>query len=300
VGGALRLRGVPKCSVTDIQALILALLQGVSELFPVSSLGHTILVPALLHWTNIDRANPTFLAFVVVLHLGTAVALIVYYRARWWAIVRALVASVVRGRLSDDRDERIGWLLVVGTIPVGVLGVLFEEPVRALFGSPAPAALFLAANGLVMFAGEALRRRQLANPARADRPIEHLSFAQSVLVGFAQSFALLPGISRSGASMVAGLLCDLDHEDAAEFSFLLATPVIFAAALLETRYLMAPGAHVVLLQALLGGVVAAVAAYVSVAFLMRYFKSNDLRPFGWYCLIVGVCCYILSKRGLLS
>lgn len=300
MGGALRLRGVPKCSVTDIQALILALLQGVSELFPVSSLGHTILVPALLHWTNIDRANPTFLAFVVVLHLGTAVALIVYYRARWWAIVRALVASVVRGRLSDDRDERIGWLLVVGTIPVGVLGVLFEEPVRALFGSPAPAALFLAANGLVMFAGEALRRRQLANPARADRPIEHLSFAQSVLVGFAQSFALLPGISRSGASMVAGLLCDLDHEDAAEFSFLLATPVIFAAALLETRYLMAPGAHVVLLQALLGGVVAAVAAYVSVAFLMRYFKSNDLRPFGWYCLIVGVCCYILSKRGLLS
>jgi undecaprenyl-diphosphatase len=312
VEGALRLQGVPKCSVTDIQALILALLQGVSELFPVSSLGHTILVPALLHWTNIDRANPTFLAFVVVLHLGTAVALIVYYRARWWAIVRALVASVVRGRLSDDRDERIGWLLVVGTIPVGVLGVLFEEPVRALFGSPAPAALFLAANGLVMFAGEWLKRRQLRERSRAAladkasaladkaRPIEHLSFAQSVLVGFAQSFALLPGISRSGASMVAGLLCDLDHEDAAEFSFLLATPVIFAAALLETRYLVAPGAHVVLLQALLGGVVAAVAAYLSVAFLMRYFKSNDLRPFGWYCLIVGVCCYILSKRGLLS
>jgi undecaprenyl-diphosphatase len=286
--------------VTDIQALILALLQGVSELFPVSSLGHTILVPALLHWTNIDRANPTFLAFVVVLHLGTALALIVYYRARWWAIVRALVASVIRGRLSDDRDERIGWLLVVGTIPVGVLGVLFEDPVRALFGSPAPAAFFLALNGLVMFAGEWLRRRQLANPARADRPIEHLSFAQSVLVGFAQSFALLPGISRSGASMVAGLLCDLDHEDAAEFSFLLATPVIFAAALLEMRYLVAPGAHVVLLQAVLGGLVAAVAAYFSVAFLMRYFKSNDLRPFGWYCLIVGVCCYILSKRGLLS
>jgi undecaprenyl-diphosphatase len=286
--------------VTDLQALLLALLQGVSELFPVSSLGHIILVPALLHWTNIDRANPAFLAFVVVLHLGTALALIVYYRARWSAIVRALVASVVRGRLSDDRDERIGWLLVVGTIPVGILGVLFEEPVRALFASPAPAAVFLALNGLVMFAGESLRRRQLANPSRTDKPIEHLSFAQSVLVGFAQSFALLPGISRSGASMVAGLLCDLDHEDAAEFSFLLATPVIFAAALLETRYLVAPGTHVVLLQAVLGGLVAAIAAYLSVAFLMRYFKSNDLRPFGWYCLIVGVCCFILSKRGLLS
>jgi undecaprenyl-diphosphatase len=283
--------------VTDLQALILALLQGVSELFPVSSLGHTILVPALLHWTNIDRANPTFLAFVVVLHLGTALALIVYYRARWSAIVRAMVASVIRGRLSDDRDERIGWLLVVGTIPVGVLGVLFEDPVRALFGSPAPAALFLALNGLVMFAGEGLKRRQRRERSHS---IEQLSFFQSVLIGFAQSFALLPGISRSGASMVAGLLCDLDHEDAAEFSFLLATPVIFAAALLELRYLVAPGAHVVLLQAVLGGVVAAVAAYLSVAFLMRYFKSNDLRPFGWYCLIVGVCCFILSKRGLLS
>ncbi len=283
--------------MTDLQALILALLQGVSELFPVSSLGHTILVPALLHWTNIDRANPTFLAFIVVLHLGTALALIVYYRARWSAIVRAMVASVIRGRLSDDRDERIGWLLVVGTIPVGVLGVLFEDPVRALFGSPAPAALFLALNGLVMFAGEGLKRRQRRERSHS---IEQLSFFQSVLIGFAQSFALLPGISRSGASMVAGLLCDLNHEDAAEFSFLLATPVIFAAALLEMRYLVAPGAHVVLLQAILGGLVAAVAAYLSVAFLMRYFKSNDLRPFGWYCLIVGVCCFILSKRGLLS
>jgi len=300
MGGAVRPGGVPKCSVTDLQVLILALLQGVSELFPVSSLGHTILVPALLHWTNVHRSNPTFLAFVVVLHLGTALALIVYYRARWSAIARALVASVIRGRLSSGRDERIGWLLVVGTIPVGILGVLLESPVRDLFGSPAPAALFLALNGLVMFAGEALRRRQLGDPQRADKPIEHMTFAQSVFVGFAQSFALLPGISRSGASMVAGLLCDLDHEDAAEFSFLLATPVIFAASLLETRYLVAPGAHIVLAQAIAGGCVAAVAAYLSVAFLMRYFKTNDLRPFGWYCLVVGVGCFILSKRGLLS
>ena len=295
MGGSFWCRGVPQCPVTLSQVLILALLQGVSELFPISSLGHTILVPALLHWTNIDRSNPTFLAFVVVLHLGTALALIVYYRARWLAIVRALVASVVRGRLSQDRDERIGWLLVVGTIPVGILGVIFEEPVRALFGTPAPAALFLALNGLIMFAGEALKRRR-----PGDLGIEHLSFAQSTLIGVAQSFALLPGISRSGASMVAGILCDLNHEDAAEFSFLLATPVIFAAALLETRYLVAPGAHVVLGQAILGGVVAAVAAYLSVAFLMRYFKSNDLRPFGWYCLIVGVGCFILTKRGFLS
>lgn len=286
--------------MTDLQALVLALLQGVSELFPVSSLGHTILLPAVLHWKNIDRADPTFLAFVVVLHLGTALALIVYYRERWWAIVRALVGSVVRGSLTGERAERTGWLLVIGTLPVGILGVLFQEPVRALFGTPLPVAIFLALNGLVMFAGEGLRRRQMRASARADRPIERLTYLQSVLIGFAQSFALLPGISRSGASMVAGLLCDLDHEDAAEFSFLLATPVIFAAALLETHYLFGPGTHVVALQAIGGGVAAAIAAYVSVAFLMRYFKSNDLRPFGWYCLIAGAACIVLSLTGVIS
>lgn len=286
--------------MSDLQAIVLALLQGVSELFPISSLGHTILLPAVLRWNNINRADPTFLAFVVVLHLGTALALLAYYRTQWWAIARALVSSVVRGKLSQDRNERVGWLLVVGTLPVGILGLIFQEPVRALFGTPAPAAAFLALNGLVMFAGEALRRRQLRLPQRADRPIEHLSFAQSVFVGFAQSLALLPGISRSGASMVAGLLCDLDHEDAAEYSFLLATPVILAAALLEIPKLTAPGSHVVLVQAIIGGIVAAIAAYASVAFLTRYFKSNDLRPFGWYCLAAGVICFILSRMGVLS
>ena len=287
--------------MTDLQAIILALLQGVSELFPISSLGHTILVPALLHWRNIDRSGPTFLAFVVTLHLGTALALIVFYRHEWWAIVRALVASVVRGQLSDNREERIGWLLVVGTIPVGILGVLLQHPVRALFGSPAFAAIFLALNGLVMFFGEYLRRRQHAASAlRSDRPIEHLSYAQSVGVGFAQSFALLPGISRSGASMVAALLCDLDHEDAARYSFLLATPVILAASLLEIPKLFVPDAHVVAVQAVIGCVVSGVAAYLSVAFLTRYLKSNDLRPFGWYCLIVGVTCFVLARMGVLS
>ncbi len=285
--------------MTDLQAIVLALLQGVSELFPISSLGHTILVPAVLHWSNIKRADPTFLAFVVVLHLGTALALVVYYRTEWIAIARALVASVIRGKLSDDREERIGWLLVVGTLPVGILGVLLQEPVRALFGSPAPVAIFLSLNGLVMFAGEALRRRQLAQSHR-DHPIQRLSFGQSVLVGFAQSLALLPGISRSGASMVAGLLCDLNHEGAARYSFLLATPVILAAALLEIPKLSAPGAHVVASQAIVGALVAGVAAYLSVAFLTRYFKSNDLRPFGWYCLIAGVACFILSLKGVIA
>ncbi len=279
---------------------MLALLQGVSELFPVSSLGHTILLPALLQWKNIRRDDPAFLAFVVVLHLGTALALLVFYRTQWSAIARAVVASVIRGKLSRDRDERIGWLLIVGTLPVGILGVFLEQPVRSLFASPAPVSIFLAINGLVMFAGEALRSRQRAVLERGDRPIETLSYSQSIFVGFAQSFALLPGISRSGASMVAALLCDLDHEDAARYSFLLATPVIFAAAVLEIPKLWAPGAHVIALQAIVGAAVAAVAAYVSVAFLTRYFKHNDLRPFGWYCLLAGVLCFVLNRIGVLT
>jgi undecaprenyl-diphosphatase len=274
-------------------------LQGVSELFPVSSLGHTILVPALLHWQNVDRASPPFLAFVVVLHLGTAVALIVFYRAQWYAIVRALVVSVIRGRLSDDRDERIGWRLVVGTIPVGILGIVFEAPVRRLFGSPGPAAFFLLVNGFVMFAGEALRRRQRGPRAGSCKTIEELSYPASLAIGVAQSFALLPGISRSGVSMVAGLLCDLDHEHAARFSFLLATPVILAAALLETPKLFAPEAHVALIEATAGGIVAGLAAYLSVAFLTRYFRANDLRPFGWYCVTLGAVCLALARKGVI-
>jgi undecaprenyl-diphosphatase len=285
--------------MTFFQALALALLQGVSELFPVSSLGHTILVPALLHWQNIERSSPSFLAFVVVLHLGTALALIVFYRAQWYAIVGALARSVVRGRLSEDRDERIGWRLVVGTIPVGILGIIFEAPVRRLFGSPAPAALFLVVNGLVMFAGEALRRRQYGTSA-GTKPIEELSYPASLLIGVAQSFALLPGISRSGISMVAGLLCDLDHENAARFSFLLATPVILAAGLLEVPKLLVPEAHLVLVEAIFGGIAAGIAAYLSVAFLTRYFRSNDLRPFGWYCVLLGAVSFVLARKGIIT
>ena len=284
--------------MTFVQAMLLALLQGVSELFPVSSLGHTILVPALLHW-SVNRRDPTFLAFVVVLHLGTAIALVIFYRREWIALVRALVKSIAKGRLSDDRDERIAWLLVVGTIPVGILGVYLESPVRNLFGSAAYAAIFLMINALIMFAGEFFRRRQHEDRNRRYKRLEKMTWFQSVGVGLAQSLALLPGISRSGASIVAGLGVDLDHEDAARYSFLLATPVIGAAALLEMPRLWT-GGHVVPLQALVGGILAGIAAYVSVAFLTKYFERNDLRPFGWYCLIFGALCLGLALKGVIT
>ncbi len=280
--------------MTWVQAMVLAVLQGASELFPISSLGHTVLVPALLHW-NFDRRDPTFLAFVVALHLGTAVALIAFYRDAWVRIVRALVASVARGKLSDDPDERLGWLLVVGTVPVALLGVFLEAPVRAFFGSSALVAIFLICNGFVMFAGEALRRR-----AAVAKPLANLPWADGAKIGLAQAAALLPGISRSGSSIVAGLLLELDHEDAARYSFLLATPVIFAASALEVPKLFAPAASGVLVQAIVGGVVAALVAYASVAFLTRWFHSHDLRPFGWYCLIFGTGCLCLALAKVIS
>jgi undecaprenyl-diphosphatase len=272
--------------------MLLALLQGVSELFPVSSLGHTVLLPPLLGW-KIDQSNESFLGFVVLLHLGTALALLVFYRDDWLRIARALIRSIARGRISEDRDERIGWLLVVGTVPVGILGVVFQTPVRMLFASPIPVAVFLILNAFVMFAGEALRRRQHARDDRPSKPIERLSWRESVYVGLAQSLALLPGISRSGSSIVAGLLVDLDHADAARYSFLLATPVILAASLLEVPKVFGPGVLIGPVEALIGCLVAGVTAYASVAFLTRYFQHNDLRPFGWYCLIAGSVALVL-------
>jgi len=282
-----------------MQAILLAILQGVSELFPVSSLGHTILVPALLRWT-VNRSDATFLAFVVVLHLGTAIALVIFYRREWIAIVRALGRSVVRGRLSDDRDERIAWLLVIGSIPVGILGVYFESPVRNLFGSAAYASIFLMINALIMFVGEFFRKRQHEDRGKRYKRLEAMTWMEGIAVGLAQSLALLPGISRSGASIVAGLAVDLDHEDAARYSFLLATPVIGAAALIEMPRLWGGGAHVIALQALIGGILAGVAAYLSVAFLTKYFERNDLRPFGWYCLLFGALCLWLFYKGVIS
>jgi undecaprenyl-diphosphatase len=285
--------------VTFVQAMLLAVLQGVSELFPVSSLGHTVLLPALLRW-HVDESSESFLAFVVVLHLGTALALILFYRRDWLALTRAFFTTIVRGRITDDADERTVWLLVAATIPVGILGVLLESSVKKLFASPVPVSLFLFANGFLMLLGEWLRRRQKADAARPYRKLPQLGAKDGVFVGFAQSLALLPGISRSGSAIVAGLLRDLHHEDAARYSFLLATPVIVAASVLEIPKLFAPDAHVVLVQALVGGLVAAVTAYASVAFLTRWFRHNDLAPFAWYCVAAGAISFVLFATKVIA
>jgi undecaprenyl-diphosphatase len=286
--------------VSVAHAIILALLQGAFELFPVSSLGHTVIVPALLGWHE-KQSDPSFLAFVVVLHLGTAVALLTFLWRDWVRIVRAVLHSVVSRRLSDDPDERLGWLIVAGSIPAGVLGLFLKGPLNDLFGVPALAALFLAANGVVLIAGERLRRVAIAEAVsaggrqtavagtemRVRLRLRDLSFAQAFGIGGAQALALLPGFSRSGASMVGGLLAKLDHVDAARFSFLLATPLIFAAGLLEVSELFAKNAQVGPGLAALGFVISGVTAYLAVRFLMRYFESERLDVFGYYCLAFG-------------
>ena len=283
--------------MTAGQAIALAILQGFSELFPISSLGHTVLIPALLHW-QIDLSSPNFLAFVVALHLGTAAALLVFYARDWRGIVPAFFASIVRGRFSESSEEKLAWMLLVGTIPVGLLGLFFEHEVRNLFGSPLPVAAFLAVNGIIMFFGEGLRRKQHGDPHKAYRSLDDLSFFDAIKVGLAESLALLPGISRSGSSIVAGLLIGLSESEAARYSFMLATPVILAAGLLELPRLLEPSAHAVLALSVVGGILSAVTAYLSVAFLTRYFQTNDLRPFGWYCVIAGVASFALFYSGI--
>lgn len=280
--------------MSAFQALVLALLQGITELFPVSSLGHTVILPRLLHW-SVDQHDPSFLAFVVLLHVGTATALFIYFWRDWRAIIAAVVRSLIAGRMTGSPEERLGWRLVAGTLPVIPLGFFLERQVRDLFANPRIAAGFLIVNGVMMFAGERLRRRALASEAgRTD--LENLSVPVAIAIGTSQALAFLPGISRSGTTIVAGLFANLKHEAAARFSFLLATPIIAGAGLLEVPQLFDAAARPHLPVYLLGGVVAGIAAFLSVAFLMRYFRVGRLDPFAAYCVVFGVLASILLSR----
>ena len=289
--------------MTFVQAIVLGILQGVTELFPVSSLGHSVILPALLGWTNVVEAQAAaesfFLAFLVGLHVATALALLVFFRADWMRIVRALLRSV-RRRQIESRDDRLGWLLVVATIPAGLLGLLFEHSLRVLFTTPLLASLFLVVNGLILFAGERVRRRtEVRRPVGTHRPnasggrrLDTLAFRESGLVGLVQVAALLPGISRSGITMVAGLVRGLDHEDAARFSFLLATPIILAAGVYKLPDLIGSNGDGVRDQVLVGSLAAGIAAYLAVRFLTRWFQTRTLLPFAVYSMVVGVACLI--------
>ena len=283
------------------QAIVIGLLQGITELFPVSSLGHSVLVPGWLGWNHLvggQSADESFyLAFLVGLHLATAVALLVHYRDDWVALTRAFVRSA-RRRQIEGPTERMAWLLIVGSIPVGIVGLAFEHALRTLFAKPLSAAIFLTINGVILFGGEQLRRRQspvsrarslgaAAAPVRTGRRIEDLSLREGVSIGAAEILALFAGISRSGVTMVAGLLHGLDHEDALRFSFMLATPVILAAGMYKLHDLLGPNGDGLHGQIIVGSIVAGLAAYAAVRFLERFFRANTLNPFAVYCLAVG-------------
>ena len=270
--------------------MALAILQGVTELFPISSLGHGILVPALLHWP-IDRNADWFLPFMVVLHLGTATALLVYFWRDWVRLVGGWFKA--RGG-TGNAEARLLWLLVAGSIPAGLLGLAFSHRIKELFGGFAFAAVALMVNGLLLIAGDRLKSR------RPTHGLAELSWLRALGIGAAQALALIPGFSRSGATVVVGLGVGLDYESAARFSFLLATPIIAAAGLLEVPKLLHHGAA---LQGLLGPIFAAGAlagtfAWLSVWFLMRYFHRHEvkaLRPFGIYCLAFGALALLLQR-----
>jgi len=281
--------------ISYLQAIVLGVLQGISEPFPISSLGHAVLLPKLLGW-DIHQNDEYFLSFLVATHCATALVLFLFFLDDWKRIWRGFVRSV-RGRSTPrDLDARLAWVIIVGTIPAGILGVALEHKLRTLFASPTAAAVFLTINGVMLLAVERFRRR----PPRpgdgegdGDERIARMGFRQALGIGAAQALALIPGISRSGVTMGGGLLTGLSNEDAARYAFLLATPVIAAAGLLKLPDLLGSAGDGVRGQALVGAIAAALATWAAVRFLLRYFETNRLTPFGYYCIAAGVFCLVV-------
>jgi undecaprenyl-diphosphatase len=279
--------------ISFFQAIFLGVLQGITELFPISSLGHSVLVPKLLGWNNLVRSESNsesfYLAFLVGLHCATAIALLIFYRKTWIRIIKAFF-NTLRTKKAERPDERLAWLLIVATIPAGLTGVIFEHKLRVLFAKPLAAAIFLTINGLILFAGEYYRKRSYRRAAT--RHLYDFEYKEAGIIGLAQVSALLAGISRSGITMVAGLVRGLSHEDAAHFSFLLATPIILAAGVYKLPDLFGDLGNGVRGQILAGSLAAGVAAYFSVRFLTRYFQTRTLTPFAVYCLVAGLLMII--------
>jgi undecaprenyl-diphosphatase len=287
------------------QAIVMGFIQGFTELFPVSSLGHAVIIPSLIpgwHGLAAAQSNPEsfFLAFLVLLHVGTAVALLVFFRREWVRIIRGFFTSIGHRKIETP-DERLAWLLVVATIPAGLVGVVLEHELRVVFAKPLAASVLLFINGLILLAGERFRKRADVKavavqhgtvPGTEFRRLDTMEFTEAGVIGVAQVAALFAGISRSGITMVAGLVRGLSHEDSARFSFLLATPIILAAGLYKLPDLFGPLGDGIRSQALVGGIAAGIGAYLSVKFLLKYFQTRTLTPFAIYCLVMGAACTV--------
>ena len=281
-------------------------MQGVAELFPISSLGHSVLLPAVVggNWSrdlNVSAHQSPYLAFIVGLHVATALALVAYFWRDWVRIIQGLISSIARREVRTS-DQRLAWLLVLATIPVGLVGLIAERWFRTTLAKPNPTAVFLIINGVILLGAEYLRRRdgnldttyvdERVSGPESDERVSRLPVLQAVMIGSTQIFALAPGISRSGIATVGGMLRGLTREDAARFSFLLATPVILAAGALKLGDLSGPLGNGIRGQVLFGSVLSGVGAYLSVRFLTRYLANRSLRPFGIYCIAAGVASLI--------
>ena len=290
-----------------LEAGVVGGMQGVAELFPISSLGHSVLIPAWVGgaWArdlDVSKSTSPYLAFVVGLHVATAIALVIYFWRDWVRVVKGLFSSV-RYREVKNTDQRLAWLLILASIPVGLVGLVGEHWFRTTLAKPTPTAIFLVISGVVLLAVEYLRRRapglesefvdERVTGLESDLRLAGLPVARAVLIGTAQVLALAPGISRSGVTMVGGMLRGLSREDAARFSFLLATPVILAAGALKLHDLSGPLGDGIRGQVVFGSVLSGVGAYLSVRFLTRYFAHRSLRPFGVYCIAAGAASLIL-------
>jgi undecaprenyl-diphosphatase len=293
-------------ALSYFQAIVLGALQGVTELFPISSLGHTVLFPTLFGWNELVKAQSEkesfWVGFVVALHVGSALGLLAYYWRDWVQIVRAFFRTLAT-RKVETSNERLAWLIIAATIPAGVLALALQHPLQTLTAKPKVAAVFLMVNGLLLFAAERFRQRaevrELAarEGAKTDggRELNTMEYREAVVIGVAQSTALVSGISRDGVTMGAGLARGLDHSDAARFAFLLATPVILAAGVFKLPDLLGHQGDGIRGQALVAMVVAGITALITVRFLVGYFKTRTLRPFAVYCLLFGLAMVIYTQ-----
>ncbi len=269
-----------------IQSIILGSLQGISELFPISSLGHSVVLPKLLGW-NINQKDPYFLTFLVSIHTATALVLFIYFWKDWKKIIEGFFRSLARREIrDDDPDAKMAWLLIIATVPAGILGVLFENTLKDLFASPQIVSVVLILNGLMLLGGDYLQRR-------SKEKVTKLTWGKGILVGLFQCLALIPGFSRTGSTMTAGLLVGLKHDDAARFSFLLATPIIAGATLVKLPDIAGSGNLGV---SLIGGIFAGIFAYLSIRFLTKYFETQKLWPFAIYCIGVGTIFSFIFLR----
>jgi undecaprenyl-diphosphatase len=294
--------------LTYFQAIVIGIFQGITELFPVSSLGHTVLIPQLFGWHNLvrseDASESFYLAFIVGLHVANALALLVFFWKDWVRIVKAFFRTLHTRRVETS-TERLAWLIVVATIPTGLLGLLLEHRVRTLLAKPLSAAIFLMVNGVILLAGERVRRESAVRELTAregmtpegSRRLDTLEYREAGIIGVSQTAALIAGISRDGIAMVAGLVRGLDNEDAAKFAFLLATPIILAAGIYKIPDLLGANGNGVRAQVLVGSVVTFFVSLVSVRYLMRYFKTRNLVPFGIYCLAFGAFMTLFIVSG---